>query len=188
MVNWKNSLCAALLAGAAMTPAFAADPVLSVSASPSPVAQGSSVSLSVLIADVIDLYGFQFSLSFNPALLQATSVSEGSFLGTGGSTFFGAGSINNTTGTIDFTFDTLQGAVPGVSGAGTLASISFSAVGAGTTSLTFGDVLLLNSSLADITTTVTNGSLTVTPVPEPATYVLFALGLAAVARRRMMAA
>jgi hypothetical protein len=44
--------------------------------------------VDVNISGVTDLYDFQFDLSFNPAVIQATSVLEGKFLLSGGGTTF----------------------------------------------------------------------------------------------------
>lgn len=187
----KARLCSALLAlGAWTAPALAADPLLTLSASPSPAEQGSGVDIQVLISDVSDLFGYQFSLSFDASLLQAVSVSEGAFLGQGGSTFADGGVIDNGAGSISWVFNTLIGNVPGVSGSGVLATIHLDAVGVGTSALAFSDVMFLNSALGDISVQAVDGSLAVAAaVPEPGTYLLMAAGIAGLGlwRRRQAA-
>ncbi|MEF7616192.1 PEP-CTERM sorting domain-containing protein, partial [Aquincola sp. MAHUQ-54] len=74
---------------------------------------------------------------------------------------------------------------PGVNGGGTLASISFDVLRAGSSALNFSDVMLSNSNFGDITVTVQNGS--VSAVPEPGTWLLFGLGLAALRGARSAA-
>jgi len=182
---WMSRLAAAMCAGLLALPAAQAVPTLSLSASPSTALVGAPLLVSILATDVTDLYGWQFSLSYNPAVLQLSSVTEGPFLATGGITTFGSGTINNTTGKVGFVLDVLQGTVPGVSGNGVLATLAFSVPQAGTSALTFSDVLFLNSALNTIAAQVQNGTV-LAVVPEPAAALLFGLGLAGVALRRRL--
>jgi Cohesin domain/PEP-CTERM motif len=175
--TWKSRIAAALVVGAISSPVLAATPVLSITATPDPAVQGSPLSLDILISGISDLYGYQFSLSFNPSVLQATNVVERPFLSSAGATSFIAGSINNTTGSVGLVADALTGLVQGASGSGVLARINFNVIQAGTSSLTFSNVAFLDSLLNDITLQVNNRSLVATAVPEPAPVALFALGL-----------
>ena len=184
---WKQSVvAAALCATAAAASAQTASPVLSLVATPNPGVVGSPVLVEVALAGVADLYAYQFSLAFDPSVVQATAVTEGALLPSGGTTFFVGGTVDNTVGTISFTANSLIGALPGVSGNGVLANIAFNVTQAGMSPLVFSDVLLLDSNLLDLAVQVQNGTL-VTAVPEPGTWLLFGLGLAGVAglaRRR----
>jgi len=176
---WKKTLGAALLLSAFAGQAIAAGSVLSVQSSPTPGVLGSNVSVDVLISGISDLYGYQFSLSFDPALLQLSSASEGAFLSSGGTTYWDGGGVDNSLGQISFTFNSLIGAIPGVSGDGVLARFNFQVTGVGTSALNFSDVLLLNSQLAELPVQITNGSLsTVNAVPEPSTWLMLGAGLA----------
>ena len=85
----------------------------------------------------------QFDLSFDPSLLTANGVTEGNLFG--GSTFFMAGTINNTAGTIVGVADLPIGG--SVSSPGTVATISFTAKTATGTS----PLNLSNVGVADAT-------------------------------------
>src|SRR5882724_48128 len=89
---------------------------------------GSSFEVTVNVTSVIDLFAFQFDLEFDSTVLSAVDISEGPFLPSGGTTFFVPGIIDNSTGIIAFTADSLPGAVPGVSGNGVLGMVTFSGV------------------------------------------------------------
>ncbi len=163
--------------------------VLSVSA-PGVVAPGDTFTVNVNITGVADLFGFQFDLGFDAAKLNAISSGEGSFLPVGGPTAFVPGTIDNTTGSVIFTADTLLSAVPGVSGAGILGSIDFKALAVGVSTLAPSNPVLLDSALNTIEVDLQNGSVTVrngptSAVPEPSFLPVIAVGLVlfAIARR-----
>jgi general secretion pathway protein D len=132
------------------------------------------VDLNVRITDVTDLYAYQFDIAFDPAIVFATGVSEGSFLSSGGATFFIAGTIG--AGTITGTANTLVGPVPGVNGSGTLAMLRFQGLSAGTAAIALTNIVLLNSASGDISADVQNGSVTVLAgppgIPEPSSALL----------------
>jgi len=184
MKGFKQYLGVAILS-ACCAQAWAV-PTLTVTPSAS-VAPGSSVSVDVAISDIADLYAYQFSLAFNPNLLQVSSYSLGSFLRGSVDTFGDSGTLDNAGGTISYVFNSLVGPEAGVSGSGSLLRVTFSALADGVSALNFSDLLLLDSSGNDIAATVTGGIVTVaTPVtppvgdvPEPASWMLMGVGLVA---------
>jgi len=158
-----------------------ADSVVSIQPSVSIPGVGETFDVLVEISSVSDLYAFQFDISFDPAILSAIDVTEGSFLPGGGFTFFIPGSIDNIGGSISFTADILLTAVSGVSGSGTLAALQFQALTVGTSPIGLSNVILLDSTLSDISFSTNGGTVspvgTVNPVPEPTTLLLLGSGL-----------
>jgi adhesin HecA-like repeat protein len=167
-------------------PSFADDvPILSIDPSSSTVGAGSTVVLDVNIANVTDLFAFQFDLSFAPGTASAASIVEGTFLAGGGTTAFIPGTIDNVGGTIAATADTLIGPGPGVNGSGTVAVLTLTGLAPGTSSIDFSSVFLLDSNLTGINSSLQSGSVTVTStaVPEPNTLVLLIAGMSLLASR-----
>ena len=154
-------------------------PTLSIAPASSTVSAGNSVMLDVNISSSTDLYAYQFDLSFDPGTVSAFSITEGSFLPGGGSTFFLPGTIDNVGGTIASTADSLVGAIPGVDGSGTLAILTPIGLAPGISSIDLSNVILLDSSLNSIVANSQSGSVTVTStgVPEPNTLVLLIAGI-----------
>lgn len=158
--------------------AASADPVPALTIEPSlaTIQTGDTLTLGVMVRDVTDLFAFQFDIGFDPGVLTATAITEGSFLSSAGFTFFVPGLIDNSTGTISFTANTILGPGPGVSGSGTLAWMDFTAIGAGASSVTLSNVLLLDANLSPIDFTTAIGTVAVAAVPEPTgAFVLAAL-------------
>jgi hypothetical protein len=164
-----------------------ASTVLNISPPNQTVALGSTITVDVNVSGVADLYGYQFDLSFNPSVLAAISSTEGSFLTTGGATFFIPGTNDNVGGAVSGTADTLLTAISGVTGSGTLAMFTFTAIGSGASTISIQNVTLLDSGLNSITNTTMDGSITVAPVPLPASFLLLATGLAGLSLTRLKA-
>jgi hypothetical protein len=146
---------------------------------------GDVFSLDIVLSEVTDLYSYEFDISFDPLLLAAQDIIEGSFLSTGGSTFFIPGTIDNSAGSVSVTGNSLVGEVPGVNGSGTLVTLSFLALSEGISLVQLANVVLLDSTLADITA-VTLSSIEVTAVPLPAGLPLLMSGIAVLFLRRRL--
>ena len=124
-------------------PVEAGSTTVSVSPSSMTASVGESFSINVTISNVFDLYGWEFKLSWNTNLLNATSETEGPFLRTEDATFFTV-QVNETEGhmVVDCT---LLGITPGVAGSGTLATVTFLVEDLGECVLDLYEVLLLDS-------------------------------------------
>jgi Cohesin domain len=155
---------------------------------PPTATMGGSFDVNIVIDDALDLYAFQFDVTFDPSVLQATAVNEGALLPTGGATFFLPGVIDNSAGSISANSDSLIGFVPGVGGNGALISITFQAIAVGTSALTLSNVSFLDSALADIAVpSAANVEVNVlkgATVPLPASLLLLTSGLALLVERK----
>lgn len=109
---------------------------------------GSTFTLNVMATGARDLYAFQFDVGFDPTLLFATQVTEGSFLQTGGATFSIPPAIDNTAGNISNVADSLLTAITGVDGNGVLSTITFRSIKAGNSAITIFNTTFLDSSLS----------------------------------------
>jgi hypothetical protein len=158
-----------------------ADPLpvtLSIQPSYSSVAAGNLFQVSVNISPVTNFFAFQFNISFDPAILSAVSVTEGTFLPSTGNFFSG---FDDGFGTISYVADALNGPA-GITGQGTLAILQFRALGPGASGINLSDIILLNADQADIPFNISNGTVNVeASVPEPGVLLLLSLGLIAVA-------
>ncbi len=143
------------------------------------VHSSNSFSVDITASGFTDLFAYQLDVVFDPGVVSAVAVSEGSFLQTGGSTFFDGGAINNGTGTISAIFDTLVGPGAGVTGSGVLATLRFDVLQPGVPrAFSFASVTALDSQLTDLVPLTPSALL---PVPEPSMLALMIAGLIGVA-------
>ncbi len=117
--------------------------------------------INVTISDVVDLYSWQAGMTFNPDVLEALSFTEGPFLRQGGTTIFINGTIDNMAGVITYHACSLTGNVPGVTGNGTLGTITFKVKGYGNSTLHLADVILLDSASTETTSNLVDGNVKV---------------------------
>ena len=112
-----------------------ANTAVSYAFSKTPIHVGDTFTLDIGAKEVFDMAGWQFDIVFDPAALEAISVSEGGFLKTdGGSTFFQGGSIDNAAGKITG-LSAARLSTQGMTGTGVLAQVRFKAKSAGETQL-----------------------------------------------------
>lgn len=94
-------------------------------------------SVNVTVTDVSELFGWQFNLSFNPAVLNVENVAEGLFLRQAGTTLF----TNKTDNTSGYLLVSTSFMVPypahGVNGSGVLGSIILKVMSQGSSTLHF---------------------------------------------------
>jgi hypothetical protein len=105
-------------------------------------------SVNINVANVTDLCGWDFRLYYSNLVLNGTSITEGSFLKTGGNTYF---YVANFTDTYNATHGLIRAVCTlfeptGVNGGGDLAKISFKTKGTGETSLKLADTIIVDSA------------------------------------------
>ncbi len=100
---------------------------------------GDTFTLNLNAENITDLAGWQGDVTFDPDALEAVEVTEGDFLkAESENTFFQAGTIDNTAGKITSLYSA-RIAESGVSGTGTLLSVTFKAKVGGETHVTLGN-------------------------------------------------
>lgn len=165
-----------------------ASPVLSLTSTEATVPTGSEFVVSVGIADVTDLFGYNLSVSYDPGTARFLSVSEGDFLSDLNTTFFVPGS-DDGNGLVSFTGTILIGPISGASGSGNLLNFNFAGISPGIARFALSDVLLINSTLASLDVDARSLEVTVTgtpsPVPEPEPSTLLLVGAAVLFALRM---
>lgn len=120
------------------------------------VSAGQTFTITVACTPGQSIKSYELKILFNPTLLLANSVSEGTIFA-GYTTFFNAGTINNTAGSIVDVYGLILGA-GSVSAPGSLVSISFTArLASGTSSVSLSDVGVTNETTY-VPITVTNGT------------------------------
>jgi hypothetical protein len=121
-------------------------PIVEIEPSLSAIAPGETCNITVNTLNVTDLTGWQFELLYRNDVVNCTGVSEGPFLKSEGGTFFIA-QINNAYNSTDgcvLVACSLEGQDVSVNGSGTIATLSFTALSTGNTTLA-----LVNTELSD---------------------------------------
>ncbi len=165
VLSFLVALSITSLANAPITvPTVYVDPEVS-SANP-----GESFDVNINVAGVTDLYSWGLKLQWNPNIIEVAyyyvgptkryNVTEGGFLKDGTTSPLGTSFVAKVYLTYIDAGCTTLGAYPGVSGSGTLFTVTFTVKEAGTTSLNLdeGTSKLLDSTITPITHVVEDGS------------------------------
>lgn len=116
-------------------------------------------SIDVKVAQITDLYSWEFKIYYLNTILSATDILEGPILKSVGYTLWMDNSnpdYNATHGLIHVGAS-LTGEIPGVTGSGVIATITFGALVSGSSLLDLEDTIALDSSLAHIQHNVFGG-------------------------------
>lgn len=173
----KYSLLLSLLLFAGATCAFSN--AIFISSASQAVYAGQTFAVDISIDNIADLNSVGFALNFNPTVLTADGITEGPL-------FAPAAAADDTfplwnipvPGNITYADLLLDGS--SLSGPGIIAIADFTAIGAGTASISFapGTVMLSNPTGFPIFTLYGSGpTVDVAPVGEPATLYLLATAL-----------
>ncbi|VVB62043.1 PKD domain protein [uncultured archaeon] len=157
-----------ILLGALIMPVHAAgSTTVKVDPLSQSISSGSTFTISIACVPSQTIKSFELQVVFNPSLLKANSVAKGNIFKSS-STFFNAGSIDNTKGTITNIYDVILG-TGSTSSSGTLVTISFTAKStSGTSSINLKNVGITNN-LGYIPITITNGSVQITVQSQQST-------------------
>lgn len=160
-------LVAAIVIAAAMLPspvshAQSSQATMSVLPPSSSVVKSTkTVDVSINVANVQGLAGFQFVLVVDPKVLKPKGALKTGFLGrTGREVYCPDPTIEDAA--IRYACVTLRDKPAAVNGSGTIATVSFNAVGRGTTDLTLKEVKLVRIDGTAIPSTSKNSRLSVT--------------------------
>ena len=136
-----------LLSTSVIGTTFAAPTLVKVDPASYSVMVGDSFNSNVTVTDVVSLAGWEFKLFFKRSILNCSSIAEGPFLSSAGSTFrvFEINNTYNATHGRVLAGCAILGYNVSKSGSGTLATIAFRAIGQGNSALDLVDTKLAGS-------------------------------------------
>jgi len=145
-----------------LTTAQASGTTLYVDPAASTVNTDESFTVNVNIENVVDLFSYETKLGYDPNVLEVADIEEGSFIkdqttspsGTFFLTIIEDGFVHVACLTI--------GKYPGVSGSGTLFTVTFNVVKAGTSPLHLYDSILLDSNVTEMPHDTADGTVQAT--------------------------
>ena len=143
-------------------------PLIRFSPPSSTVAAGVTFVVDVVVDNAVDLGAFEFTLSFDPAVVSLQSAALDGWLSSTGRTATALDLVQHAPGTYEFGgFTYAATRILGPGGTGTLAHLTFQAVAAGSSNLTFTAAQLTGTEwepdpLTVVAPAMNSGSVTVT--------------------------
>jgi len=138
------------------------------------VAPNATVTVTIQIENINNLFGAEVHLTFDPALLEVVDADAGTAgiqIAHGGllsPDFVAQNLVDASAGRIDYAISQMPTHTP-ASGSGSLANITFKGKAAGTSSIAFTTVLLADTNGAQIAAITSNGTIEVTAAGPTAT-------------------
>jgi hypothetical protein len=130
------------------------------------VAPGHAFTVNVMVDGAVDLGAFQFDMIYDPTVVTVNAVELGPFLGSTGRTAQSIGTkVDNVAGIVTFGAFSF-GSDAGPEGTGSLAAITLTAVGSGTSALNLQNVVVTDVRANTQSVSVEGGTVTVA-VPSP---------------------
>jgi len=129
-------------------------------------ALGVPFTVDIVVDNVVNLGAYEFSLSYNSAVLQYSGAANGSFLGSSGRSVW-CPSLEGGGGAVRIACVTLGPEPPGPSGSGVLATVAFLPISTGATEVKLEEVILTDPMAEVIPAGTQDGSVTVGPAPAP---------------------
>lgn len=166
----RNSAIFLALCLAVLIPCFAGaagTAVVAVAGPAGSVAPGDQFTVNINITPNNDIAGMQFNLAFDPDLVTVDSVTEGDLLNqNGANTYFSAGTIDNTAGTITNVFGAIISPGQSVSAQGVFAAVTMTAAATGgDCPLTLSNVIIGDVEGQSVAADVTNDTVTINLPP-----------------------
>ena len=112
--------------------------------------QGGTVTVTLAVEGATDLTAAPMQIQFDPKVLSLTDAVPGGFLGSDGRQPMFTKNIQNESGTASIQLNRPAGS-PGLSGSGALITLTFQAVGKGSSTITIPNLTLRNSQGASLT-------------------------------------
>jgi hypothetical protein len=148
-------------------------PILSLNPPLQEATVSTEFTIDINVTSVTDLFVWQANITFNPALMEFVNAVDGPFLQTGGLSLFAYDDTKTADGIIRLGSTLISGS--GVSGSGTLATLTFHCKGAGNSPVEFNttdtETFLLDSSRQPIPYSSENAVVNQDYPPPPTIYV-----------------